>query len=459
MRRRQILAGASAAVLGAGRAAAQSAAVIAGTVIRGAYVMTMDPELGDLKATDIHVRGTNIIKIGPDIQVPDAEVVDAGGMVVMPGIVDTHWHMWNSLLRGLVGGTPQTGYFPTIQKYGPHYTPLDTYAATRLALAEALHGGVTTVHNWAHNIRSPGHAEASVRAHESVGLRARFGYGSAQGTPPDKLQDLDDMARLRGALLIASRNNRVTLGAALRGPQMSATEVWRREFEAAKKLGLPISVHATGNAEMSEKFKVIETLDKAGMLGPDVQIIHAVHATPQDIETLARTKTHVSVSPNAEAASMGVPPVNAFRKAGVLTTLSIDNTALPAAVDPFGLMRELVNLLRARDGIGSPFGPRQALEMATIDGARALGLDGVTGSLKPGKHADLILINTEELDYAMSGNAPIERLLMAVQPAHIDSVMVDGRFLKRKGRIVAIDAAEIVNIAHDAAEELVKRAG
>ena len=459
MKRRHFLASASATALGGRHAAAQSAAVLAGTVIRNAYVMTMDPELGDLKRTDIHVRGTSIVSIGPDIKVQDAEVVDAGGMVVMPGIVDTHWHMWNSLLRGLVGNTPQTGYFPTIQKYGPHYTPLDTYAATRLALSEALGAGITTVHNWAHNVRSPGDAEASIRAHESVGLRARFGYGSAQGTPPDRLQDLDDMARLRGALVIASRNNRVSLGAALRGPQMSAAEVWRREFEAAKKIGLPISVHATGDAATSARFKVIETLDKEGLLGPDVQIIHAVHSSPQEIETLARTGAHVSVSPNAESASMGVAPVNAFRKAGVLTTLSIDNTALPASVDPFGAMRELVNLLRARDGIASPFGPRQALEMATIEGARALGLNGLTGSLKPGKHADLILIDTDNLDFAMSGNAPVERLLMAVQPAHIDSVMVDGRFLKRKGRIVAIDAAEIVSVAHDAAEELVRRAG
>ncbi|MCX7367189.1 MAG: hypothetical protein NTV97_36015 [Alphaproteobacteria bacterium] len=106
MKRRQLLAGASAVVLGGGHAAAQSAAVIAGTVIRDAYVITMDPELGDLKGVDIHVRGTNIIAIGPDIQVPDAEVVDAAGMIVMPGIIDTHWHMWNSLLRGLVGSTP-----------------------------------------------------------------------------------------------------------------------------------------------------------------------------------------------------------------------------------------------------------------------------------------------------------------------------------------------------------------
>ena len=165
--------------------------------------------------------------------------------------------MWNSLLRGLVG--PTRGYFPTVQKFGPHYTAQDTYAATRLALAEALIAGVTTVHNWAHNIRDPQHARASLRAHDESHMRARFGYGSAQGMPPDNLQDLADLAKIKDEL-----PKLTTLGAALRGPQMSSLDTSRAEFEAVRKLGLPISVHMTGNAEASEKFKVIQTLDKDG---------------------------------------------------------------------------------------------------------------------------------------------------------------------------------------------------
>ena len=202
MKRRPFIAGSSALALAAGRASAQVPARNPGIVIRGAYIMTMDPSAGDLKSSDIHVRGNSIVAIGPRIDVEGAEVVDATGMIAMPGIVDTHWHMWNSLLRGLVGGTPQDGYFPTVRKYGPHYTALDTYAGTRLALVEALNAGVTTVHNWAHNIRDVGHADASIRAHQSVGLRARFSYGSAQGMPPDKPQDLRDMARLHSDVTV-----------------------------------------------------------------------------------------------------------------------------------------------------------------------------------------------------------------------------------------------------------------
>lgn len=396
MIRRGFLGGALAGALAGGRAAVGQA-LPGQYLIRDAYLLTMDPALGDIPVGDIHISNGSIAAVGPSLQAPGAETIDGAGMVAMPGIVDTHWHMWNSLLRGLVGGAPQTGYFPTVQKYGPRYMPEDTYLGTRLALTEAANAGVTTAHNWAHNVRSPEHADASIQAITDSKLRARFGYGSAQGMPPDKLQDIADLERLKGVLAASSGPRLVTLGAALRGPQMSALATSRQEFEAVRKLGLPISVHMTGNAEASARFKVIQTLAQDGFLGPDIQVIHAVHATPQDIETLAQTGTHVSVSPYAESAGMGVAPVNAFRKAGILASLSIDNTALPSSVDPFALMRLLITLLQARDGLGSPFGARQVLQMATIDGARDLGLGDITGSLAPGKRADLILIRTGDL--------------------------------------------------------------
>lgn len=428
-------------------------------LIRSAYLLTMDEALGDVPVGDIHVRDGSIVAAGRTLQAPQAAAIDGTGMVAMPGIVDTHWHMWNSLLRGLVGGTPQTGYFPTVQKYGPHYTSDDTYIGTRLALTEAANAGVTTVHNWAHKVRGPAHADASIRAIRDAKLRGRFGYGSAQGTPPDRLQDLADLARLKSELGASGAPHLLILGAALRGPQMSSLATSRQEFEAVRKIGLPISVHMTGNAEASARFKVIQTLAQDGFLGPDIQIIHAVHATPQDIETLAETKTHVSISPYAEAAGMGVPPVNAFHKAGILVSLSIDNTALPASVDPFGLMRQLITLLQARDGLGSPFGARQALQMTTLDGARDLGLGEITGSLTPGKRADLILVRIDDLNLTAAGEGEIPRLLMAAQPANVDTVMVDGRLVKRGGVLVDVDPREIAARARAASAGLRQRAG
>jgi imidazolonepropionase-like amidohydrolase len=148
-----------------------------------------------------------------------------------------------------------------------------------------------------------------------------------------------------------------------------------------------------------------------------------------------------------------------MRKAGVLVSLSIDNTALPASVDPFGLMRQLVTLLQARDGLGSPFGARQALQMATLDGARDLGLGEVTGSLTPGKRADVILIRTADLNLSAAGEGQVDRLLMAAQPANVDTVMVEGRLVKRGGALVGVDAREIVARARAASAGLIERAG
>ena len=182
------------------------------------------------------------------------------------------------------------------------------------------------------------------------GLRARFSYGSPQGLSQDEAQDMPDVARLKKDRFSASASSLVTLGAALRGPQMSTMATTQLEFAAARSLNVPITVHMTGDATFSERFKVIQTLDNEGLLGPDVQIIHAVHATPQDIETLRRTRSHVSVSPYAESGTMGVAPVNQFLGAGIRVGLvSIDNTALPSSVDPFALMRLLVSLQQARD--------------------------------------------------------------------------------------------------------------
>lgn len=446
-------AGAAGAFALARGAAAQPAA--RELVVRNAHALTMDPGLGDLRGVDIHVRDGVIVAVAAGIVAPGAEVIDAGRMIALPGLIDTHWHMWNSLLRGLVGVGAQ-GYFPTIQKYGPHYTPEDTYQATRLALTEALNAGVTTVHNWAHNIRDPAHARASLKAHEESGLRGRFGYGSPQLHPNDRLQDLEDLAALKKERF-SGAPGRVRLGAALRGPQFSAMETVRKEWEAVRAIGLPISTHVTGNAQVTARFKTIATLAAEGLLGPDVQLIHAVHATKEDIETLARTGTHLSISPTAEMPGMGIVPLTLMLQAGVPVSLSIDNTALPQSCDMFALMRTLLLVTQGITAAQTPFNPRKALELATVNGARDLGFDDV-GTLAPGKRADLILVRMDDLNMAMAADLNLDRMLMGAQPGNVDTVIVDGRVLKRSGRLLAVDAAEVVEAAGRSAAALRARA-
>src|SRR3990172_5166110 len=117
-------------------------------VIRDAYVMTMDPDLGDIAPGQVHVRNGEIVAVGKEIQVPGATVLSGRGMIVLPGMVDTHWHMWNTLLRSFGGEQAASGYFPRTAAYGKAMTPEDMYQGTRLAAAEALHSGITTVHHY-----------------------------------------------------------------------------------------------------------------------------------------------------------------------------------------------------------------------------------------------------------------------------------------------------------------------
>ena len=169
-------------------------------LVRGATVLTMDPNLGDFAPGDVHVRDGAIVAVGARVDAPNAQVLDGAGMICMPGFVDTHWHLWTSLFRPFVrADLGSLGYFPVTSRLGPHMTPEDSYRSARLGIAEALSAGVTTVHNWAHNVRSPEHADAELSAMRDSGIRGRFAYGPAQGMPDDQPMDMAGVARTQKA--------------------------------------------------------------------------------------------------------------------------------------------------------------------------------------------------------------------------------------------------------------------
>src|SRR5262249_50228236 len=167
-------------------------------LIRGATVLTLDPNLGDLETGDVHVRDGAIVAIGPRIDLPNAGIMEGRGMLCMPGFVDTHWHLWASLLRPFVrADVNELGYFPVSNRLGHLFTPEDSYRSVTLGIAEALSAGVTTVHNWAHNVRSPDHADAELSAMRDAGIRGRFAYGPPQGMPDDQPMDMAGVARVK----------------------------------------------------------------------------------------------------------------------------------------------------------------------------------------------------------------------------------------------------------------------
>src|SRR5262245_51668728 len=186
-------------------------------VIRNAFVMTMERDTGDIAGCDVQVRDGTIVAVGPKLNVQGAATINGEGMIVLPGLVETHWHMWNTLLRSMSGEKPDFGYFRTTSALGRAFEPSDMYKGTRLAAAEAINSGITHVHDWCHNIRTPEHARADLRALKEAGLRGRFSYGPMQGHDVKTPIDLADIEKLKEAWAEWSEDDLLTLGMAWRG--------------------------------------------------------------------------------------------------------------------------------------------------------------------------------------------------------------------------------------------------
>ncbi len=422
-------------------------------LIRNAYVLTMDAGLGDIAGGDVHVRAGAIAAVGRNLSAPGAEVLDGAGMLVLPGFVETHWHVWTTLLRSLSGDRQEHGYFPTSRTVGTFYTPDDMYAAGRLAAAEAIYSGITFLHDWCHNVRAPEYAAAALRALTETGIRARFAYGSPTGASGDSSIDLRDLERLHGAWNQHANGGLLTLGLAWRGAASPAT---LRDYEVAKDLGLPISVHANN---FQSSAGGIQQLANRGLLTPGMQVIHAVWCTPEEIRALATNRVNVSVSPYSELRiGFGFPIAADLVEAGVTVGLSVDTPALSGNADMFAIMKAIQNIENGRARDEFKLTARRVLELATIDGARSMGIEAAVGSLTPGKRADLIMVDTRAVNLAVM-TEPAHMLVEAAQPANVDTVMIDGRIIKRGGRLTRIDVGDVVDSAAQALTALRRRSG
>ena len=411
-------------------------------VIRDAYVLSMDSTIGDIAGGDVHVRNGAIVAVARGISAPGATLLDGRGMIVMPGLIETHFHMWNSLARSMSGDTAEAGYFPVIVKLGKACTPGDMYQGARLSAVEALHSGITHVHDWCHNVKVPADARADLRALRELGIRGRFSYGYYQGQSPSMPMDLADFESLHTNWRTYANDGLLSLGMAWRGLAASNntidTTVSRNELDTARRLGLPLTIHSTPRNRGQ-----IANLSAAGMLGRDVQVVHATEASASDIALLATAGSPVSVSPFTELrVGFGVSNIGAFIAGGVIVGLSVDTTALSGNADMFGIMKVLENLEDGRTKNEFGITARRVIELATIEGARSMGIDDKVGSLKPGKRADIIMIDSRNI-----GDSPTidvaHTVVEAVEPANVDTVIVDGRILKRHGRLTAVDTARV----------------
>jgi 5-methylthioadenosine/S-adenosylhomocysteine deaminase len=434
-------------------------------LVRDAYLLTMDGDDTGLRVGDVRIEGERIAGVGPGLEADGAEVIDGRGMIAMPGFVDTHRHMWAAMLRGGACYGDLGDYFGTVVfTYGAAFTPEDTYRSVRFGLAESVDAGITTIHAWEHNIQTPAHARASLQALRESGMRGRFSYGSSSDVTAgssfvkgDETLDFEDILELRDEEFATP--GRLDLGIAARGHEFSQPEIWQREFAWAREHGLPITCHSMMTPHDLENGRAISIYHEHGVLGPDLLLVHCIRADEDEIGRLAESGTPVSISILSNLrCGMGLPPTLALTRAGVDVTLSLDTMAAADTADFFNVMRVTMGIERARADDGKAYQPREVLRQATVDGARVLGLGEVTGALRPGLAADVILIRATDLNMAPL-NVLDGQVVLAAQPANVDTVFIDGVVRKRHGDLVGLDRAALVDDVTAAVADLKDRVG
>lgn len=369
-------------------------------LITGGHVVTLDDALGDVPGGDVRVRDGVITQIGVGLRPgPDTEVVDARGRLVIPGLIDTHRHVWQGAIAGF---TPQmTGY-----GYGPavltgislRHTPTDIYAGTLWGALQALDAGITTIGDWAHALQSADHADANLRGLRESGIRGLFFYGGPgpaddDPNPPHPL----DARRMRdehfpgnGGNGGAGDNGRLRMGMALRGPCFTSPERNRQDFAFARELGLPISVHVG----MAGTADAVTALRRDGLLGPDVNYIHANQLTDEEMDLIAASGGTVTITPSTDMLMQfgTYPATGRALERDIVSGFGVD-TVCSAGTDLFSEMRLALAAERSRANAGSlarnelvhevALHQRDMLRLATLGGAQVLGLADRTGSLTP----------------------------------------------------------------------------
>jgi cytosine/adenosine deaminase-related metal-dependent hydrolase len=429
-------------------------------LIRGAYVMSMDPAIGDLPVGDVLIERGRITGVGRDLAVPANTRVMAGvDKVVLPGFVDVHSHLWITQLRGRYGNTASSKFFSVTNQLGPHYTPEDTRLGIEVGAVEGLAGGITTVVDFFDNVRDPRHAEAALAGLRDARVRGRLMYGAASKTTPAPI-DLAHIEALQADWKNQDFSARLSLGLAWRlPPRLDDEQAWApklRELAAARKLGLPISVHLSGTGDQA--IKMFDALIARKLLGPDLQVVHATDARPDQLAALDRAGASLALTPLTEQrVGYGLTRVSQFT--GVTRQgLGTDGTALAGAADMFGTMRlaAFTDTGAARDETAAS--PRRLLELATREGAISIGMGAEIGTITKGKWADLQIIDMKALNLApFIDEDPAALIVYSARPENVATVLVGGQVVKDEGRMVGVDTDTLVQALQASARALSKR--
>jgi 5-methylthioadenosine/S-adenosylhomocysteine deaminase len=419
------------------------------TLIRGGHVLSMDPAVGNHAKADVLIEGSKIVAVAPRIDAPDAAVIDATGHVVMPGFIDTHHHQFETALRSILAdailvndGRPESAanyYEWMLQKFSLLYRPEDVYISELFGSISQIDAGVTTVMDVSQIHHSPEHSDAAISALHDAGRRAVFGYFEGWG---EKAQYPADARRIK-AQHFSSDDQLLSM--------VMGAEIYLPGYENAwalgRELGIPLAMHIVGTFGMAPNF---DALAEAGQFGPDCIFIHMTGMSDMAWKKAADAGAHVSLSVPIEMQMRhGNPPIQKCLDLGMLPSLSSDVECTMTA-DPFTQMRSTITLQRmlandlALRGEDYPklLSAADVINMATMGGAKGLKLDHKTGSLTPGKEADIVLLDATALNVAPLNHVP-GAVVTLMERSNVSTVICAGQVRKWQGAMLGHDIAKL----------------
>lgn len=448
-------------------------------LVRGGHVLTMDPDLGDLPVADVLMTDGRIAAVGADLEVDEAEVVDATGAIVLPGLVDGHRHVWQSILRGTATDWTLPEYMVQARSmYCGCFDAEAAYVSNYLGGLESLAAGITTVVDHSHLQKSPEITDALARGLIDSGVGGIFCY-AMQNVPDfvgdatidtDELQDLlqrspddwhDGNAQRVRDKFFSDPDQRLRFGVAL--PESAAylpLAVLRPLLARTIALN-PFLV--TGHWDGGGQEPVISELSDQGGWPERTSLTHCNHVGDDDLGSLARAGVGICTTPDIEC-GMGTGPLVARRylDRGGAASLGTDLSSYARAdiLQQGRLLLQVERMVLADASEGLPtfvgWRCRDVLELMTKRAAESLGLGSEIGSLTVGKRGDVVVVRPDPLAAAPDGDAAATVLFYS-SPREVETVIVEGDVVKRNGALVGADLGGLRQRAAQAAEQVITR--
>lgn len=412
-------------------------------LFKNGLVLTMDNNHKSLQNADVLIMGGLIKEVGYNIQAPaDSIEIDATGGIIMPGMIDTHRHMWQTAMRGYGADWTLSQYFVWYYlQHGKTFRPQDVYAGNLLGAIEAIDAGVTTTVDWSHGLQSTDHADAAVDALEEIPGRFILAYGNIQAGPWEwsAKPEFKDFIKRR----IDGKGDMLGFQMAFDIPG-DPTFPEKAAFEVARELGVPVTTHAGVWGATNDDG--IRLMYENGFMNENTIYVHAATLTDDSYNRIAATGGSVSVSTESEqSAGQGYPSTWKLRQHDIHVSLSMD-TSVWWSADLFTAMRTTVGADRAREHFEAHAKKEtvsalhmrceEAVDWATRGGSRALKLDSKIGSLEVGKKADVVLIKNDASPVMFPILNPYGHVVMQTQRGDVHTVVIDGRIVKQNHQLV-----------------------